>query len=73
MTDCSIIGQNRSSPFVIEAFYLFQAQENCLESIGEHATSTAGFLPIFVKIIHFLYDEDILSEEAILEWSVFVV
>ena len=50
--------------------FFFQAQENCLESIGEHATTTPAFMPIVVKIIHHLYDEDILSEDAILDWSV---
>lgn len=45
-----------------------QAQENCLESIGNHATSNPQFMPIVMKIVHYLYDEDILTEDAIISW-----
>lgn len=45
-----------------------QAQVDCLASIGTHATSHEQFVPIVMKIVHHLYDVDILSEESILTW-----
>jgi hypothetical protein len=33
-----------------------------------HANSNPEFLPIVMKIVHFLYDEDIITEDAIMSW-----
>lgn len=41
---------------------IMKFEEICLESGREYA-------PLFVKILHLLYDKDIIQEEAILNWA----
>ncbi|XP_059652622.1 uncharacterized protein LOC132299815 [Cornus florida] len=41
---------------------IMKFEEMCLESAKE-------FSPLFVQILHLLYDKDILQEEAILNWA----
>ncbi|KAL4565810.1 hypothetical protein LXL04_029916 [Taraxacum kok-saghyz] len=41
---------------------IMKFEEICLESGKEYA-------PLFVKVLHFLYDKDIIQEEAILNWA----
>jgi translation initiation factor eIF-2B subunit epsilon len=50
------------------------AQADCLASLAlfcmnnDEASTMANFLPIVAKVIHTLYEEDILSDEAIFRW-----
>ncbi|KAI3853647.1 hypothetical protein MKW98_025164 [Papaver atlanticum] len=41
---------------------IMKFEEMCLESAKD-------FAPIFAKILHILYDKDVLTEEAILSWA----
>ena len=45
-----------------------QSQADCLESLANFVQAEANFLPLVAKIVHFLYDADVLSDEAINEW-----
>ncbi|XP_046394084.1 translation initiation factor eIF-2B subunit epsilon [Ischnura elegans] len=45
-----------------------EAQFDCLQAIEEHAVDTAEFGEIVVKILHMLYDQDVLAEETIIKW-----
>ncbi|MCD7469040.1 hypothetical protein HAX54_007659 [Datura stramonium] len=41
---------------------ILKFEEMCLESTREYS-------PLFVQILHHLYDQDIIQEEAILDWA----
>ena len=44
-------------------------QEDCITAIAMFCQSELGtFLPVIAKVVHFLYDIDLLSEDSILEW-----
>lgn len=44
------------------------AQADCLSSFEALCNSEANFLPISAKVVHVLYESDILSDEAIFRW-----
>ena len=46
------------------------AQTDCLHALSHHCLNEEEeeFLPILAKMVHFLYEEDILQEENILAW-----
>jgi hypothetical protein len=48
--------------------FFSQSREYCLVAVSLHATKNSEFLPIVAKIVHFLYETDLLNEDAILEW-----
>lgn len=44
------------------------AQDDCLRAIEDMASTTDELLPYTARLLHVFYDNDILSEEKILEW-----
>jgi len=44
------------------------AQRDCLSSLKSFVLENSHFLPIIAQIIHELYDQEILSDDSILEW-----
>ena len=45
------------------------AQVDCIKGIEmQCAKEMDNFLPIIAKIVHFMYDTDVLSDDAILDW-----
>ncbi|KAG8222691.1 hypothetical protein J437_LFUL015888 [Ladona fulva] len=45
-----------------------EAQLDCLQAIEEHAVESAEFREIAMKMLHFLYDKDILAEDTLIKW-----
>jgi translation initiation factor eIF-2B subunit epsilon len=45
-----------------------EAQSQLLNALEEYANDHVYFQPLLMQTLHCLYDEDILTEEAILEW-----
>lgn len=45
-----------------------QAQVDCLAALESFVGQEADFLQIIAKVVHVLYDQDILSDEAIFKW-----
>ncbi|XP_058734827.1 uncharacterized protein LOC131606674 [Vicia villosa] len=48
--------------FLLQIEVILKFEEMCLESANE-------FAPLFTKILHYLYNEDIVEEDAILSWE----
>ena len=47
----------------------FGAQTDCLNALSLHCNlNEQDFLPILAKMVHFLYQDDLLQEETILAW-----
>ena len=44
------------------------AQKDCLSSLKNFVVEKSHFLPIIAQIIHELYDQEILSDDSILDW-----
>ncbi|ODN02249.1 Translation initiation factor eIF-2B subunit epsilon [Orchesella cincta] len=45
-----------------------KAQKIVLQALEEHALDNAYFRPLLMKVLHYYYDIDILSQEMILNW-----
>ncbi|CAG0882649.1 unnamed protein product [Darwinula stevensoni] len=63
-------------PLLTQLLPLFQqyikgkeSQLDCLAGLEEHAREHPAFALAFMRVLNFLYDKDILAEEAILEWN----
>ena len=44
------------------------AQSDCLSALETFCLDESHFLPIVAKIIHILYDKEIVSDEAVFKW-----
>jgi len=45
-----------------------KAQKTVLQALEEHALDNLYFRPLLMKVLHYYYDIDILSQEMILNW-----
>ena len=44
------------------------AQTDCLNALSLHCLNEEKFLPILAKMVHFLYQDDLLQEDPIKAW-----
>ena len=45
------------------------AQTDCLNALSLHCLNEEKFLPILAKMVHFLYQDDLLQEDPIKAWN----
>ncbi|XP_052280601.1 translation initiation factor eIF-2B subunit epsilon-like [Dreissena polymorpha] len=45
-----------------------ESQRQCLEAIEDFASASSAHLQLVTKVIHFLYEADVLLEQTILKW-----
>nr|CAD7455375.1 unnamed protein product [Timema tahoe] len=55
-------------PILVNYIRNQQAQEDCLQALEEVATIREELRDSLLKLLHLLYEQDILGEEAILKW-----
>nr|CAD7400472.1 unnamed protein product [Timema cristinae] len=55
-------------PILVNYIRNQQAQEDCLQALEEVATSRKELRDSLLKLLHLLYEQEILGEEAILKW-----
>lgn len=45
-----------------------ESQLHCLQAIEEFGCNSSQQLPLVMKLVHYLYDADVLSEDVIIQW-----